>query len=79
MNLDFLTSTELLFMIDQLPQSLKNKIPYELKSELKTKFDSNIYNSFVPDKPFYKQNVSDDALKIFYDIISEYTLIDDID
>ena len=72
MNLNPVISSELLFMINQLPSSLKNSIPLEFKIELNNNYDKEIYNSFIPDKPFYAQNISDEALDLFYDLISKY-------
>ncbi len=72
MKLDLVTSSELLFMINQLPYSLKIKIPFELKSELYNNYNKEVYNSFIPDKPFYKQNIRDESIKMFYELVSEY-------
>ena len=72
MMLDSNTSSELLFMINQLPFSLKKKIPVEFKMEILNKYSKEIYNSFIPDKPFYEQNMSEEALTILYNLMSQY-------
>jgi hypothetical protein len=72
MNLDVVTSSELLFMINQLPVSLKNKIPLELRMKLNNEYSKEVYNSFIPDKPFYKQNIREESLEIFNDLVSKY-------
>ncbi len=72
MRLDSNTSSELLFMINQLPLSLKKQIPIEIQKELLNEYNKEIYNSFIPDKPFYKQKMSDEALSVLYNLILQY-------
>ncbi len=79
MMLDSNTSSELLFMINQLPLSLKKKIPVEFKMEILNKYSKEIYNSFIPDKPFYEQNMSEEALTILYNLMSQYVTHENFD
>ena len=79
MILDSNTSSELLFMITQLPLSLKKKIPIEFQMEIINKYSKEVYNSFIPDKPFYEQNISDEALTIFCDLMSQYVTYENFD
>jgi len=79
MMLDSNTSSELLFMINQLPLSLKKKIPVEFKMEILNKYSKEIYNSFIPDKPFYEQNMSEEALTILYNLMSQYVTYENSD
>lgn len=74
MKLDFTSSNEMLFIISQLPSSLKNKIPNEFINELKLNFNKDLFDSFIPDKPFYKQEISDEALLNFYDLMTKYNI-----
>ena len=76
MILDSYTSSELLFMINQLPFSIKKKIPAEFQMELLNEYSEDVYNSFIPDKPFYDQNISEEALTIFDDLMSKYVTLE---
>ena len=74
MKLDFTSSNEMLFIISQLPSSLKNKIPNKFINELKLNFNKDLFDSFIPDKPFYKQEISDETLFNFYDLMTKYNI-----
>ena len=74
MILDSSVSTELLFIISQLPISLKNKIPKEIQEELQNTINHTRYDSFIPDKPYFKQNISEEALSAFKNLIDQYLL-----
>ena len=72
MNLDIVTSNELLFMINQLPYSLKNKIPSKIKTELNNMYSKEIYDNLIIDEPFFEQDISNESLSLFYELISTY-------
>ena len=75
----FSRQARILFMINQLPLSLKKKIPVEFKMEILNKYSKEIYNSFIPDKPFYEQNMSEEALTILYNLMSQYVTYENSD
>lgn len=67
-----LVSTEVLFFINQLPWSYKNKIPKDFIDELYENYSEIIYKTFDPNKPFDKQTISDEAKSLIYEITIKY-------
>lgn len=61
MNYNIETSNELLFIINQFPYSKKNKIPQELLAYLETQYNEEIYNKLDINKPFFKQEISEET------------------
>ncbi|MEE3343754.1 MAG: hypothetical protein VZS44_06670 [Bacilli bacterium] len=72
MKMNSFISSEVLFIISQLPASYKKKIPTSLLKELYNSYSKEYYTKFIPDKPFFKQELSEESLSFFYDVIEEY-------
>jgi hypothetical protein len=67
--------TELAFAFSQMHKKHLKLVPKELIKDVLSNVDKEIFNSFDEDKPFTKQNLSEETLeiiaKIFKDIPEE--------
>lgn len=64
--------SEVLFIISQLPASYKAKIPNNLLQKMYDDCSKEYYKNFISDKPFFKQNLSEESLLLFNDIAEHY-------
>ena len=74
MNLSDTEAAEVLFAINQMPFSKKQKIPKEVVDELLINYSKEFYSSLDNDKTFLKQNFSDEALEALNSIAADYLL-----
>lgn len=67
-------NAEVLFAIGQFPASYHKRIPQSLIDNLYNFFSKKRFNELDVDKPFYKQNIGEEALEVVNDIILTYLL-----
>ena len=63
--------TELAFAFLQMHKCHLKLVPKSLLEEIKTGLDKKLYKSFDKDKPFTKQNFSEETLEILVDIFKD--------
>lgn len=65
------TKTELAFAFSQMYKKHLKLVPKEILEEIKIGIDKNLFNSFDKEKPFTKQDFSEESLEILADIFKD--------
>ena len=65
------TKTELAFAFSQMYKKHLKLVPEHILKEIKTGIDEKLFNSFDKDKPFTKQNFSEETLEILAGIFKD--------